>query len=735
MNTASLTGSCGLAPIVTFLTAESANGAFGGGATSVVMSVVDLLFKKYVVLWLSFPSESSSAWSVISRQAPTGVAAGGSVTASKVSNKTAMPDYVVTQDGDEVWQVVVTAPPGGFLVTSTSMYVTQRFGLYVSVLCVNGGSGALFDYGLGVVAVGAPLPYSPAFQVVSTFSQSMAQIASGTVVPTSLSTMRALSRLASCGTTNSGSDTSYGIVSVLVPLIEPLNLSADAELTALNLLLCFIVAALVLSCAACAYAFLCRSVAFADVIANFHLPSLVAPSVMFAFPTVLGTSIAIFAAVDSPLTASSLTVGLLGTILSASFVAWIIVTTTLFGPHRVVAVRLHSAQIPKFPVAPHLSAVSVMRWVRDALVLSFHRTYSWKGLKGSDVQGNVRWKHGYHILIQDVRFLLIPVAEALSSTVATVVTALVVVPGVGCQAAICVIAVFYGGQTLLFLWLRPYSSTMMQVFASATNILTLFATIALAIDIFQVERVYSTRMSVSFQLILLGMSAAKGLVDASEFFEGSRRLWVWIMTQHELRMESEAQRGSGQLTVFYREDDAVSDDGFNIMMLSVAEGSPRTPLHTLGLSTTSMRDLQKSSKSSLSNSFSSEPETITRHQNIRPLKKSASFVDDESIDGKSSSAKPTNNSFRGDSIGVDGDAIHRSLQDRLKANQSNAKKVGTPSAALGYTAFMIDQPSEELADVHIGTRHQVASSVNDDDDDDPLADLKPPRSDSDDDDL
>jgi hypothetical protein len=262
-----------------------------------------------------------------------------------------------------------------------------------------------------------------------------------------------------------------------------------------------------------------------------------------------------------------------------------------------------------------------------------------------------------------------------------------------------------------------------------TNLLTLFATIGLAIDIFQVERVYGMRTSVAFQLMLLGMSVAKGMVDTIEFIEGSKRLWVWIMTQHESRMKMEAHRGSDQLTVFYREDDAVSDDGFNIMMLSVTEGSPRTPLHSysLGLSATGLREFPRSSKSSLSNcSFSSESEMADRQQGIPPLRRSANSANSTDDDNGETSAvcvpaannnnNNNNNSFCGVTVGVDGDAIHRTLQDRLKS-QASAKDT-QPSVRIGYTALMIDQPSEELADASIGMRHQP--KAGDEDDDDPL---------------
>ncbi|CUF35698.1 transmembrane protein, putative, partial [Bodo saltans] len=192
-----------------------------------------------------------------------------------------------------------------------------------------------------------------------------------------------------------------------------------------------------------------------------------------------------------------------------------------------VVIRLPTHQPPSFPSSNKQSSVVLMRlplWVAASLTHVRTRTFLWKGLKMAQSfdtkttsHTNVQWKHGYHILIQDVRFLLVPVAEAICATVATVTTALVVVPGVGCQTAICVIAIFYAAQTLLFLWIRPYSSTMMQVFAALTNVLTLLATIALALDIFSCSRYFPSGADVRHAVIRCISTYAVGCLGCEKW--------------------------------------------------------------------------------------------------------------------------------------------------------------------------------------------------------------------------
>jgi hypothetical protein len=659
---------------VTFLTAATANAVLGGATTSATIGIAELLSQAVVVLWLSFTADSPSSWNVVPFLGASGAAAGSVVSVSQIANTSQMPSFAANRliAGEHVWRLTIAAAAGGWAVTSTSLYVSQRFSIYVSVLCVNGGRATQNVYGVVVTAVGEQPPYSGVYSVTVTFGQSMAQIASGTVVPTSLSTMRALARLASCGTTNSGADTSYGIVSVLLPVVEPLNLSPNAEVIALNVIFCVIVGAFLAVCAASVYAFLCRRVALADVLANFHLPSLIAPSAMFAFPTVLGFSIAVVAQPDDDV---SLAVAVLGLVISAVWVAWVTLATVVVGPRRVIAVRLPSTTAPKLPPLNQIG--ELCRWTVQSVAHANRATYSWKGLSGDHVQRNVRWKHSYHILTQDVRFLLVPVAEAVCTTVATVATALVVVPGIGCRFVASLIVGFYLAQTLVFVWLRPYTSTMMQVFSAVTNVLTVLAAVGLMVNIFEWELVYSMRASVAFQVMLLGVSVSKGLIDAAEFVEGSRRLWRWIVVQHDARMDSVE---CAQLTVHYHEDDAASDDGRgDAMMLSLTEGPPRTPLLLL------------KSGTSLSN-----VRQIVADED--PLVSTPTVVD---------GVVKLSSSFGAKDACVDDDVIHKQLRDRSSA--ADPRHVDSAKFE-GFTVFLMDQSLDDFAEIPIGdnlSRHSA----------------------------
>jgi hypothetical protein len=700
--------SCGPPPLVMFFAASSVGGSLGGGSVSLMISVGDLLLGNAISFWMSAALQFVDAWSLASRQPPSGAGFGATLDITRIRNTSTMPAEVAlrTSVGETVWRVSIRpSPTQGWMLTSTSRYVTQKLKVHVSFLCANGGEGDPFNYAVTINAAGDPLPFTPAYQIGTTFSQSMGQIASGTVIPTSLSTMRALARLASCGTTDSGADTSYGIVSVLVPILAPLQLPPNAEVMSLNMLMCLLVTTCVVTTAMVAYVFLCRSVPIADVMAHFHLPSLVAPSIMFAFPTVLGTAIAIFASSDDELM-PSFVVGVLGLLFSGLFIVWITLSTSLIGPRRVVAIRVEVPPLTSFMTGDgHASTVVVRaaRWCKASLQYVCMRTFSWKGIKGAGYgsggedgrddarRRNVMWKHGYHILVQDVRFLMVPVAEAVCATVATVTTALVVVPGVGCQTAISVIAIFYAAQTLLFLWIRPYTSPMMQVFAAFTNVLTLLATIALAVDIFGLEQTYSMRFSVAFQLMILGVSMMKGIFDAIEFVEGSRRLWRWVITQHEARLA--AGQSGVTLTVHYGDDDAVSDDDINIMMRSVTvEDPPRTPLRSLGGITSYASRYSARSSSVMSCSNSSISDLLSQRHRTASLQSCSTTSEVPQAD----ETLAANYSFVG--IAVDGDTIDRTLRERQRDTSVRPPR-RAPTWSSSYTAFLVDEASEDLAEV------------------------------------
>lgn len=722
--TPSTTGSCGLPPIVSFSAGETSHAVMGGGITTATMAVTDLLDQPFVTVWLWFASEAANAWEVIPRHAPSGVATGGTVNASKVVNTSSVPFSISgltnTSGGEEVWQLIVSVPPHGWAVTSKSIYVTQRFTVFASVLCTNGGSGDTFDYGVIVTAIGEPLPYVPLFGFVTTFAQSMSQVASGTVVPSSLSTMRALARLASCGTTDSGMDTSYGVVAVLVPLVQPLDLTSDGKLTLLNMLLCFLIGAFVVALSASMYSFLCGFVPMKDIMAHFHLPSLLAPVVMFAFPTVLGTSIAILALPDgNPEQSSTFVVGVLGISFCAALVLWICIVTVYVGPRRVTPRRHAISGAPPLPTCGELSVPKVLLWLKQSIMYTSRRTYSWRPLGGAMETSNTRWKYAHHILIQDVRFLLVPVAEAFCASVATVTTSLVTVPGVGCEAAICIIAVFYGLQTVWFLWSRPYASLLIHVYAAMANVLTLAATFALAMDIFQVENVYSVRFSVAFQVMLLGISMVKGSVDVFEFSQGTRRLYAWMMEMHQQRMSEGVDRIGVKCIVHYRSDEVPSDDdddahlcGAEDMYLSqyaddgggsvgielqpVLPLTPITPLHSSSMML-DMRPLSVDEASEMRHSpVDSDPETVSTQSAVRPhLRRSSSFDKGSSLDAV---GKPQNSSFRGSSISIDEDAIYRTLWERHRRAGTKHPMQRRHSSRSGYTALMMDYPSEDLAE-------------------------------------
>ncbi|CUF99962.1 transmembrane protein, putative [Bodo saltans] len=363
--TSSGTRSCGLPPIVTFMTARSTNSVLGGGTTSATIGIADLLAQPTVLLWLSFITDSPESWSVAPRQGSSGAAVGSSVDVVHVTNVSHMPTFAAARRslGEEVWRLSVAAPTGGWAVTSASQYVSQRLSVGVSLL---------------------------------------------------LRRSRRLIRVR-CSGDGSGQPTT------------------------------------VLWCVQCRC---------------------------------------------------------------------------------------------------HFWTVDGAACVRDR---GAHVTFNNAGA----CSAGFVWNDEFWV---------------------SVATALVVLPGVGCRFAACLIALFYLAQTLVFLWLRPYSSAMMQLYSAVTNVLTVLATVALMVDIFEWELVYSVRLSVAFQLMLLGVSIAKGIIDAVEFAVGSRRLWQWIVSRHEELMDAVRDQRYAKLVVHYHEDDVVSDDGGDALMVSLTEGPPKTPL-------------------------------------------------------------------------------------------------------------------------------------------------------------